>query len=64
MDDVQVMIYNELRELKEEFGKYADKMEIRVSSLEKFKNYVAGIALVVGFTVRCGWDYIKERLLG
>ena len=26
MDDVQVMIYNELKELKEEFRLYADKL--------------------------------------
>ena len=63
MDDVQVMIYNELRELKEEFRLYADKMEIRVSSLEKFKNYITGIAFVVGIAVKYLWDYIKERII-
>ena len=63
MDDVQVMIYNELKELKEEFRLYADKMEIRVSSLEKFKNYITGIAFVVGIAVKYLWDYIKERII-
>ena len=63
MDDVQVMIYNELKELKEEFRLYADKMEIRVSSLEKFKNYITGIAFAVGIAVKCLWDYIKETII-
>ena len=63
MDDVQVMIYNELKELKEEFRLHADKMEIRVSSLEKFKNYIAGIAFAIGIAVKCLWDYIKERII-
>ncbi len=63
MDDVQVMIYNELRELKEEFRLYADKMEIRVSSLEKFKNYMAGIVFAIGIFVKYLWDYIKERII-
>ena len=63
MDDVQVMIYNELKELKEEFRLYADNMEIRVSSLERFKNYIAGIAFAIGIVVKCLWDYIKERII-
>lgn len=63
MDDVQVMIYNELKELKEEFRLYADKMEIRVSSLEKFKNYIAGIAFAIGIAVKYLWDYIEERII-
>ena len=63
MDDVQVMIYNELKELKEEFRLYADNMEIMVSSLERFKNYIAGIAFAIGITVKCLWDYIKERII-
>ena len=63
MDDVQVMIYNELKDLKKEFKLYAGKMEIRVSSLEKFKNYITGIAFAVGIAVKCLWDYIKERII-
>ena len=63
MDDVQVMIYNELKELKEEFRLYAGNMEIRVSSLERFKNYIAGIAFAIGIAVKCLWDYIKERII-
>ena len=63
MDDVQVMIYNELKELKEEFRLYAGNMEIRVSSLERFKNYITGIAFVVGIAVKYLWDYIKERII-
>jgi hypothetical protein len=34
-----------------------------VSSLEAFKNYVMGIALMVGFGIRWVWDYIKERII-
>ena len=63
MDDVQVMTYNEPKELKEELRSYADKMEIRVTSLEKFTNYITGIDLVVGIAVKCLWDYIKERII-
>lgn len=63
MDDVSLMIYNELVELRNTFKEYADRMEERVSSLEAFKNYVMGIALMVGFGIRWVWDYIKERII-
>ena len=63
MDDVSLMIYNELVELRNTFKEYADRMEERVSSLEAFKSYVMGIALMVGFGIRWIWDYIKERII-
>lgn len=63
MNDVESLIYSELKGLREDFKKYMEVMDNRVSVLEEFKNKAIGILLIVGGVMASAWDYIKARIL-
>ena len=63
MNDVESLIYSELKGLREDFKKYMEVMDNRVSVLEEFKNKAIGIFLIVGGAIGYAWDYIKARIL-
>lgn len=62
MDDVNVLIYNELVALREDFKTYREELDSRVTSLEKFRDKAIGVLIAVGVGIRYAWDYCKERI--
>lgn len=63
MNDVESLIYNELKGLREDFRVYMDSMNKRVTVLEEFKNKAIGMLLIVGGAIGYAWEYIKARIL-
>ena len=63
MNDVDSLIYSELKGLREDFRTYMDSMNKRVSILEEFKNKAIGMLLIVGGIIGYAWEYIKARIL-
>lgn len=63
MNDVENLIYNELKGLREDFKTYMDSMNKRVSILEEFKNKAIGMLLIVGGLIGYAWEYIKSRIM-
>ena len=63
MNDVSELIYNELKLMREDFQKYMDAMDKRVSVLEEFKNKAMGMLLLIGGACTYAWEYIKTRLM-
>ena len=63
MSTTQDLIYNELVLMREDFKLYLDKMDKRVSSLEKFRDKLVGIFIAVGIGIKYTWDYVKERII-
>lgn len=63
MDDVQYLIYNELKELRSDLNSFTENINKRVSALEKFRDKAIGILIAIGVGIRYAWDYIKERII-
>ena len=62
MDDVQVLIYNELKAIRNDLKEYREDTDKRLSSLEKFRDKAIGVLIAVGVGIRYAWDYCKERI--
>ena len=63
MDDVQYLIYNELKELRTDLNSFTGNINKRVSALEKFRDKAIGILIVIGVGIRYMWEYFKERII-
>ena len=63
MDDVQYLIYNELKELRTDLNLFTENINKRVSALEKFRDKAVGILIAVGIGIRYMWEYFKERII-
>jgi hypothetical protein len=63
MDDVQYLIYNELKELRNDLTSFTENINKRVSALEKFRDKAIGILIAIGVGIRYAWDYVKERII-
>lgn len=63
MNDVDSLIYSELKGLREDFKIYMDSMNKRVSILEEFKNKAVGMLLIVGGVIGYAWEYLKGRVM-
>lgn len=63
MNDVESLIYSELKGLREDFKIYMDSMNKRVTILEEFKNKAIGMLLIVGGAIGYAWEYLKARIL-
>lgn len=63
MDDVQYLIYNELKELRNDLTSFTENINKRVSALEKFRDKAVGILIAVGIGIRYMWEYFKERIV-
>ena len=63
MDDVQYLIYNELKELRNDLSSFTENINKRVSALEKFRDKAIGILIAIGIGIRYAWEYIKERII-
>lgn len=63
MDDVQYLIYNELKELRNDLTSFTENINKRVSALEKFRDKAVGILIAVGIGIRYMWEYFRERIV-
>lgn len=63
MSTTQDLIYNELVLIRKDFSNYMEKMDSRVSSLEKFRDKMVGVFITVGVGIKYAWDYLKERIV-
>ena len=63
MDDVQYLIYNELKELRTDLNSFTENINKRVSALEKFRDKAVGMLIAVGIGIRYMWEYFKERII-
>lgn len=63
MNDINSLMYSEIKGLREDFKKYMEAMDKRVSVLEEFKNKAIGMLLIVGGAIGYAWEYIKARIL-
>lgn len=63
MDDVQYLIYNELKELRTDLNSFTENMNKRVSALEKFRDKAVGILIAIGVGIRYVWEYVRERII-
>ena len=63
MDDVQYLIYNELKELRNDLTSFTENINKRVSALEKFRDKAVGILIAAGIGIRYMWEYFKERII-
>lgn len=63
MDDVQYLIYNELKELRNDLNSFTENINKRVSALEKFRDKAVGVLIAVGVGIRYIWEYIRERII-
>jgi len=63
MDDTTRLIYNEIVLMRKDIKSCLDKMDERLTSLEKFRDKAIGILVCVGVGIRYCWDYLKERIV-
>jgi len=63
MEDTEILIYNELMNLRKDFKDYRESIEARVSSLERFRNKIMGVMVAIGVFAKCCWDYIIEKVV-
>lgn len=63
MNDVESLIYSELKGLREDFKTYMDSMNKRVTVLEEFKNKAVGMWILVGGAIGYAWEYLKGKVL-
>lgn len=62
MNDVENLIYDELKGLREDFEKYMETMDKRVGILEEFKNKAVGMLLIIGGAIGYTFDYLKGKV--
>lgn len=63
MNDVESLIYSELKGLREDFKIYMDSMNKRVTILEEFKNKAVGMLLIIGGAIGYVWEYLKGKVM-
>lgn len=63
MNDINSLMYNEIKGLREDFKKYMEVMDKRVSVLEEFKNKAIGMLLIVGGAIGYAWEYLKGKVM-
>lgn len=63
MDDVNSLIYDEVKNLRKDLKDFIGDIDKRVSVLEEFKNKAVGMWILVGGAIGYAWEYIKARLM-
>lgn len=62
MNNIEELIYNELRSTRELLQNYMVRTDNRISALEQFKSKAMGICITIGIACKCVWDYVMERI--
>lgn len=63
MNNIEELIYNELRSTRELLQDYMVRTDNRISVLEQFKSKAMGVCIAIGVACKCVWDYIAERFV-
>ena len=63
MNNIEELIYNELRSTRELLQDYMVRTDNRISVLEQFKSKAMGVCIAIGVACKCTWDYIMERII-
>lgn len=63
MNNIEELIYNELRSTRELLQDYMVRTDNRISVLEQFKSKAMGVCIAIGVACKCAWDYIVERFV-
>ena len=63
MNNIEELIYNELRSTRELLQDYMVRTDNRISVLEQFKSKAMGVCIAIGIACKCAWDYVVERFV-
>lgn len=62
MNDAEQLIYNELRELREDFRTVIENFDRRITSLETLRDKALGIFALAGVLMSCLWNWILNKV--
>lgn len=63
MNDVNSLIYNEVKNLREDLKEFMVGIDKRVSVLEEFKNKAVGMWIIVGGAIGYAFEYLKGKVM-
>ena len=63
MNNIEELIYNELRSTRELLQDYMVRTDSRISVLEQFKSKAMGVCIAIGVCCKCAWDYVVEKFV-
>lgn len=62
MNDAEQLIYNELRELRDDFKLIIESFDRRITNLETIRDKAIGVFAFAGVLVSCLWNWILNRI--
>lgn len=62
MNDAEQLIYNELRELREDFRVVIENFDRRITSLETLRDKALGVFALAGVILSCLWNWIASKV--
>lgn len=63
MNDVNSLIYDEVKQLRSDLKQFMVGIDKRVSVLEEFKNKAVGMWILVGGAVGYAFEYLKGKVM-
>ena len=63
MNDVNGLIYDEVKQLRSDLKQFMVGIDKRVSVLEEFKNKAVGMWILVGGAVGYVFEYLKGKVM-
>lgn len=63
MNDVNTLIYNEVKNLRSDLKQFMVDIDKRVSILEEFKNKAVGMWILIGGAVGYAFEYLKGKVM-
>lgn len=63
MNDVNSLIYDEVKNLREDLKQFIVGIDKRVSVLEEFKNKAVGMWILIGGAIGYAFEYLKGKVM-
>lgn len=63
MNDVNSLIYDEVKNLREDLKQFMVGIDKRVSVLEEFKNKAVGMWILIGGAIGYAFEYLKGKVM-
>lgn len=63
MNDVNSLIYDEVKQLRTDLKQFMVGIDKRVSVLEEFKNKAVGMWILIGGAVGYAFEYLKGKVM-
>lgn len=63
MNDVNSLIYDEVKQLRTDLKQFMVGIDKRVSVLEEFKNKAVGMWILVGGAIGYAFEYLKGKVM-